>query len=176
MREFPVLLVPPKRNRVGGSLLAATFLLASTSASPHLLAQSAHQEEAHLIGVWQLDLSKSKFSPGPPPTRETRTYTRDDKGVAGRIERHFDDGRVDVIDYRADYDRDHLVYGSRTYDTLLLRRIDALTAEAVLSHAGRVFGTARRVMSPDGQTMTVTFRRTEPGDMIYNVAVYRKRK
>ena len=162
-------------SRTVPSLLAASFLVAATFTSTSL-AQSAPQEEAHLLGVWQLDLAKSKYSPGPAPTRETRTYTRDDKGVAGRIERHFDDGRVEVIDYRADYDRDHLVYGSRSYDTLLLRRIDALTAEAVLSHAGRVFGTARRVMSPDGQTMTVTFRRTEPGDMVFNVAVYRKRK
>lgn len=156
------------------SFVLSVFLLASPFSSSTPQAQSAHQEETHLLGVWQLDLSKSKYSPGPAPTRETRTYARDEKGVAGRIERHFDDGRVDVIDYRADYDRDHLVYGSRTYDTLLLRRIDALTAEAVLSHAGRVFGTARRVMSSDGQTMTVTFRRTEPGDMIHNIAVYQK--
>ena len=166
MRDFralPALLA-------GAMLLAAAFLTPSPS-----VAQSAGpQAEANLLGVWQLDLARSRYSPGPAPVRETRTYLRDEQGTVGRIERQFDDGRKDVIDYRVEFDRDHLVSGSLTYDTVRLRRVDPLTSDAVLSHAGRVWGTARRAISPDGETMTITFRRTEPGDMINNVAVYRK--
>jgi hypothetical protein len=154
-------------------VVAGAALLVLTS-SPSAAQSAGPQAEANLIGVWQLDLAKSKYSPGPAPVRETRTYTRDEKGTVGRIERQYDDGRKDVIDYRVEFDRDHLVSGSLTYDTVRLRRVDPLTVDAVLSHAGRVWGTARRVVSQDGETMTVTFRRTEPGDMINNVAVYRK--
>lgn len=56
---------------------------------------------------------------------------------------------------------------------MILKRIDARTAEAVLSHAGRVFGYARRVIASDGRTMTITFRR-DPPSSVHNVAVYDK--
>jgi len=44
----------------------------------------------------------------------------------------------------------------------------------VLSHAGMVYGTARRVISPDGNTMTITFERKTSEDTIRNVAVYNR--
>ena len=65
---------------------------------------------------------------------------------------------VEVIEYRADFDHEYPVMGTPAYDTIQLKRIDAYTAEAVLSHAGRVFGTARRVVSPDGRALTIMFR------------------
>ena len=51
---------------------------------------------------------------------------------------------------------------------------DPRTAEAVLSHAGRVFGTARRTISEDGRTLTITFRQENQGILESNVAIYRK--
>jgi hypothetical protein len=129
-----------------------------------------------LLGTWRLDLSKSKYSPGPPPRSETRTYARDERGVAGRIDRLYADGRREIIDYRADADRDSPVSGTQAYDAVRFRRIDAYTTEAVLSHAGRVWGTARRVLSQNGETLTIVFRRIEPGEMVNNVAVYVKEK
>ena len=45
----------------------------------------------------------------------------------------------------------------------------------MLSHAGRVFGTARRVIADDGKSMTITFRRdSESGVSVLNVAHYEK--
>ena len=45
----------------------------------------------------------------------------------------------------------------------------------MLSHAGRVFGTARRVIADDGKSMTITFRRdSETGVSVLNVAYYEK--
>jgi hypothetical protein len=44
----------------------------------------------------------------------------------------------------------------------------------VLSHAGRVYGTARRTISEDGRTMTIVFRRDEGQNVVRNVAVYVK--
>ena len=76
--------------------------------------------------------------------------------------------------YRADLDREVPVSGTKAYDAVRLKKIDDRTTEGVLSHGGRVFGFSRRVLSEDGKTMTITFRREEPGDMVNNFAVYAK--
>jgi len=157
--------------------LAVPVVLAwavSVAPDPHLLAQTASTTEQDLLlGTWQLDLSRSKYKPGPPPRGETRTYAHDDKGLKGTIRRLHADGREEVIEYRADFDHEYPVAGTEAYDTIKLTRINARTAQAVLSHAGRAFGTARRVVSEDGQTLTIEFRR-EGNTAVNNVALYRK--
>lgn len=151
-------------------LAAAASLL-----SPDGRAQPITAEQELLLGSWRLDIVKSRYTPGPPPRSETRTYARDQQGMKGTINRRRDDGREEVIQYRADFDHEFPVMGTQAYDTIRLKRIDARTAEAVLSHAGRVFGTARRVISDDGRTMTITFRQEDrAGVLENNVAVYRK--
>ena len=92
------------------------------------------------LGTWKLDLAKSKYSPGPPLRSETRVYTRDGTGVKGVIDRVYGDGRREVIEYRAEVDIDVPVSGSKVYDAIRFKRVDELTTEGVLSHAGRVFG------------------------------------
>jgi len=102
-------------------------------------------------------------------------YIRSDAdGIKGTIRRRHENGREEVIEYRADFDREYPVMGTPAYDTIRLKRIDERTAEAVLSHAGRVFGTARRTISPDGKTLTITFRQESQGNLESNTAIYRK--
>lgn len=148
------------------------FVLAAVPALD--LAAQRPTEQPHLIGVWRLDLEKSRYSPGPPPLGETRIYARDKEGVTGKIDRRYSDGRHEVIEYRAGYDHDYPVSGTRAYDMARFRRVDDHTTEGVLSHAGKIYGYSRRTISPDGRMMTITFRRTEPGDMVNNVAIYHK--
>jgi hypothetical protein len=128
-----------------------------------------------LLGVWQADIAKSRYYPGPAPLSETRTFARDADGIKGTVVRRLANGRQELIEYRADFDHEYPVTGAEAYDAVKLRRIDSHTAEAVLSHAGRVFGVARRVISNDGQTMTITFRQEDPS-LVKNVVVYRKTK
>jgi hypothetical protein len=127
-----------------------------------------------LLGTWRLDLAKSTYVPGPPPRSETRTYARDGDGVKGTIRRQRADGRKEVIEYRADFDHEYPVTRTEAYDTIRLKRIDARTAEVVLSHAGRVYGRARRVISEDGLTLTIAFRQGDRETFTNNVAIYRK--
>lgn len=141
---------------------------------PVLTAQSTSPKEPdQLVGVWRLDVAKSRYRPGPAPVSETRTYVRDGDNVLGVIERAFPDGRRQRIEYTANYDREYPVIGTEDYDHVVLKRIDPYTSEAVLSHAGRVFGTARRVIAADGKSMTITFRRdSETGVSVLNFAYY----
>ena len=50
--------------------------------------------------------------------------------MKGTIRRLRDDGRQEVIEYRADFDHEYPVMGTEAYDTIRLKRIDAHTAEA----------------------------------------------
>jgi hypothetical protein len=148
--------------------------LVAVGTSPVLTAQSPSPKEPdQLVGAWRLDVAKSRYRPGPAPTSETRTYVRDGENVLGVILRTFPDGRRERIEYTANYDREYPVTGTEDYDHVVLKRIDRYTSEAVLSHAGRVFGTARRVIAADGKSMTITFRRdSETGVSVLNVAYY----
>jgi hypothetical protein len=163
----------------GSRLFVQSLLLAAAASffshDERARAQSVTGEQDILLGTWHLDLVKSRYVPGPPPRSETRTYVREKEGMKGTIRRLRDDGREEVIEYRADFDHEYPVMGTEAYDTIRLKRIDARTAEAVLSHAGRVFGTARRVVSEDGRTMTITFRQEDRGNLESNIAVYRKK-
>ena len=131
-------------------------------------------EQDRLIGTWELNVAKSSYMPGPAPISEIRTYARGPHGVEGTIERRFGDGRSERIEYVAEYDREYPVTGAHSYDHLLLKRIDASTAEAVLSHAGKVYGMARRVIAQDGRTMTITLRTEGVSNAIVNVALFQK--
>jgi hypothetical protein len=161
-------------SRVGGRLAAVCSVLVVTSVV--LQAQSGSRYQfGLLIGVWQADLAQSRYYPGPPPASETRTFAREGDSITGTVQRRLADGRQELIEYRADFDHEYPVSGTDAYDAVRFKRIDSHTAEAVLSHAGRVFGIARRVISNDGQTMTITFRQEDPS-LVKNVVVYRKVK
>jgi len=151
-------------------------LLVAVSTGSALTAQSAASKAPdQLVGAWQLIVAKSRYRPGPAPSSETRTYVRKGEDVVGVIQRAFPDGRRVTIEYTANYDREYPVTGTEEYDHVVLKRIDRYTSEAVLSHAGRVFGTARRVIAADGKSMTITFRRdSESGVSVLNVAYYEK--
>ena len=132
------------------------------------------QSEDVVVGAWQLDLSQSHYQPGPAPKDETRTYESGHEGLHATILTTDQQGQTHSIEYVASYnDVVAVVTGSSEVDAIKLRKIDDRTAEATLSFMGKAVGTARRVIAPDGKTMTITFKRDAP-TRIENVAVYRK--
>ena len=127
-----------------------------------------------LIGTWRLIVAKSMFSPGPALRSETRVYARSADGVKGVVSRVYSDGRAERFEYMANFGKDIMVTGIPEYDSVTLRKVDELTSDAVLSHAGNVFGVARRTIAADGRTMTITFDRKSQEARVHNVAVYDK--
>jgi hypothetical protein len=147
-------------------------LLVFATLVPHpVLAQ--HTPEELLVGNWVLDVPASRYLPGPAPKAETRVYTRVPDGIKGVVKRTHADGKIEMIEYMANTDREYMVTGTPEYDAVKLRQIDPFTSEALLTHGGSTFGVATRVIARNGQTMTITFRR--PDADVLNVAVYRKR-
>ena len=155
--------------------LVAVAVIAGAALSLQAAQSAAPAKDDPILGTWQLNVAKSNYYPGPGPTSETRTYKRGPNGVEGTIERRFANGRSQRIEYVAEYDREYPVSGTEEYDHILLKRIDEHTAQAVLSHAGRVYGVTRRVIAPTGASMTITLNReSSTGPNVLNRAVYER--
>jgi hypothetical protein len=159
------------RARVPVPVVLVALLVASTFTFTAFAQE--HNPEELLVGTWVLDVPASRYLPGPAPRGEVRTYTKEPDGINGVIKRTHADGKVETIMYTANTDREQMVTGTPEYDAVKLRQIDPFTSEALLTHGGTAFGVATRVISHDGKTMTITFRR--PDADVLNVAVYRKR-
>jgi len=136
--------------------------------------RSTAEPPPQLIGTWRLNVAKSKYSPGPPLRSETRVYSRQSDGVKGVVSRVHGDGRSERFEYMANFGQDIVVTGVPDYDRVTLRKVDDLTSDAVLSHAGNVYGVARRTIAADGRSMTITFDRKSTEERVHNVAVYDK--
>src|SRR4030095_1712785 len=100
--------------------VAAVLLVAPAAGAP----STSKSAQDVVLGVWKMDLAKSRYYPGPPPLSETRTFTRDKEGVKGIVLRRNADGREERIEYRADFDQEYPVSGTEAYDAVRFRRID----------------------------------------------------
>ena len=65
------------------TLVMATALFAVLAAAP----------PDPILGTWKLNLSKSKFNPGPAPRSRARTYIQTPEGVQVTIQTVGADGR-----------------------------------------------------------------------------------
>jgi hypothetical protein len=148
-------------------MLSGRLLLVLLSASGIWAADAS-------IGTWKLNVAKSTFKPGPPPASETRVYKAQPTGAMTTVKTTWADKVSTTVEYPANYDgKDYPVDGSRDVDVVVLTRIDDFTSAATLKHFGKEIGVARRVVSPDGKTMTISYKGINTrGDQVDNVAVY----
>jgi hypothetical protein len=148
---------------------------AQTRQSQPRVTDAAINEADPVLGTWELDVAASTFAPGPPPKSEIRLYEPEHEGIKATVVTTYADGRRSIFEYVTSYnDVIAAVTGSDTSDAIRMRKVDAFTAEAELSLGGRNVGRTRRVISQDGQTMTIELNRTAPV-VVNNVTVYRRR-
>jgi hypothetical protein len=128
-------------------------------------------------GTWELNLAKSKFSPGPAPKSQTRSYAVTGADVKYTLKGIDAEGKPTLVQYTAKYDgKDYPVTGAQDFDAIALKRVDAVTAQATLKKGGKVTQTATRVVSKDGKTLTLTTTGTNvKGQAVNNVLVFDKR-
>jgi hypothetical protein len=128
------------------------------------------------LGTWKLNVSKSKYDPGPPPKsvtrvieawetdgiKETATVVQADRTrVTGGLTAHYD-GK----DYKS---------ANPNFDTTAFKRANANTITFTLKRGGKVVGRGRYVVSKNGTTATetVTYMNAK-GQRVHNVTVYDK--
>lgn len=154
-------------------LMQVAVLLLLATAHSLIAQQPAPAADNPLIGTWTLVVAKSRYNPGPPPQSQTRTYEIVPRGTKTTVRTIDADGQSTTVEFTTNYDSiEYRVMGSAGADGIAMKKIDDYTAEASLTHAGRVTGTARRVISPDGRTLTITF--SDVRGVVHNVAVYQK--
>ena len=130
-----------------------------------------------IVGTWELNVAKSKYSPGPAPKSETRTYVVSGQDIKATSKGVDSAGQPTAGEWTINYDgKDRPQTGNPDADTLSLKRIDAFTTEFTQKRAGKVVITGTRIISRDGKVMTITTKGTNAtGQTINDVGVFEKR-
>jgi hypothetical protein len=130
-----------------------------------------------MAGTWELNVSKSKMTPGPLPKSGTRTYDVTGKQVKSVQKGIGADGKPTLVQFTASYDgKDYPYVGSPLYDTVALNWVDNFTASFVQKKNGKVVLTGQRVVSKDGKTMTIAGKGTDPAGKPVEIALVFERR
>ena len=108
------------------------------------------------LGMWQLNLAKSKYSPGPAPRSETTNNQAEGQGIKITLTGTNGNGNpINVVATRVFDGIAHPVMNPN-WDAAAWTRIDASTLIVSRTKAGKLVGTVTLAVSPDGRTMTIT--------------------
>jgi opacity protein-like surface antigen len=129
-----------------------------------------------VVGTWTLNTAKSKFTPGPAPKSQTRTYAETAQGTAMTFTGAAANGSPMSGQSTFKYDgKDYKITGSADYDTLSLKRLNGSTVRTDLKKGGKVVGTTVRTLSGHGKVLTLASKGTgATGAAFDNVMVFDK--
>jgi hypothetical protein len=156
-------------------VLASVLALSLAAAGP-MLSQSDSAKSNPDIGVWKLNVAKSKYVPGPGPRSQTRTVVPlpDGKGVKVTIEGVSGSGKTINYTYTTNYDgKDSPLTGvgfPSDANTIAVKRISANSTTQTDKKDGKVILQVTRVVSKDGKVETIHGKGTD----ITNLVVYEK--
>jgi hypothetical protein len=152
-------------------LVAITLLAFAGSAT--LRAQSNP-----LVGTWKLNVTKSKFDPGPGYKSLTRTVEAQGDGVKYSFEGVAADGKPVAYGFSVKFDgKDNPITGSMPSgaDTISAKRTDSNHYVATQKKGGKDIGTSKVTVSKDGKVTTVDATgTTASGAKSHDVQVYDK--
>ena len=128
-------------------------------------------------GTWELDVTASKFDPGPARKSDIRTYTVNGDSISMKGTVIFVNGKTFTAEFTGAFDgKDYPVNGNPRAETIAQVRVDAYTSKTTTKRDGKVTATSTRKVSQDGKTMTVTTTGTdESGVKFDNTLLFRKR-
>ena len=124
-----------------------------------MMAPAAHAASPDnlILGTWQLNVARSRFTPGPGWRSQIRIYRATPDGVAVTWTGLDAHGGKMRVSYAYAYDgRDYPMLGSASYDTLNAVRTDERTVRSEEKRDGKIAGIAVRTISPDGKVLTIT--------------------
>src|SRR5580700_752867 len=132
-----------------------------------------------LVGTWKLNLTKSKYDPGPLPKSLTRTVEAQGDGVKYTFAGVAADGKPIAYGFSVQFDgKDNPVTGSMPAgaDSISAKRTDSNHYVATLKKDGKVVGTSKVAVSKDGKVTTVDATSTAAsGAKEHDVQVYDKK-
>jgi hypothetical protein len=137
-----------------------------------LIGTAAWAAEA-MIGTWTLNVGKSTFN-GPAMKSQTRVYAESANGFTVTTKTVDSGGKEHNTSATIAYDgKPHPVSGGDSYDSVIVKSVDAHTGDATLWKDGKQVGTLHRVVSLDGKTLTITTKLQDShGKVAEEIAVY----
>ena len=138
-----------------GNILIVTMLLGLA------IPQAAFAQQSDpFVGTWQLNLAKSKYSPGPPPRSQTVNNQAEGQGQKVTVTGVAANGNPVSNTITGVFDGvPHPVVGNPNMDAYASTKIDAYTHIYSETKAGKLIGSMTIVISPDGKTLTSTYAR-----------------
>jgi hypothetical protein len=131
-----------------------------------------------LIGLWQLNVAKSKYSPGPGPKSQTLNIQgegQNRKLTAVGINAAGNAAQAVVFSELVEDGKPHPVTGLAVADANTYTRVDAHTIKVTRLKDGKVVQTATWVVSQDGKTLTANLTGTDAnGQDVNNITLYEK--
>ncbi len=155
------------------ALIPAVACLALLSGLPVTAAAQSDPQ----VGLWKLNVAKSRYSPGPAPKSATTRLEAVGAGAKSVVDQVMPDGTVRHWEYTANYDgKDTPVTGNNPdADTIARTRTGPNTVTMTSKKGGKVTITQTSTVSSDGKTRTVTTTGVNAsGQVVNNVAVYEK--
>jgi hypothetical protein len=153
------------------------FALAVTLAITFPFAALSAESKDPVIGMWQLNVQKSKFVPGPPPQSETRTYVSDEDRITMTAEGMDAKGNPTRQEWSAKYDgKDYPVAGTPAFNSIAMKRDDDFTVTSTTKKDLKIVGNATRIVSKDRKELRITVKGTDDkGQPFTEVMVYDRR-
>jgi hypothetical protein len=114
------------------------------------------QANEPLFGVWQLNVAKSKYTPGPAPRNSSKRYEPYRGGLKASQDTTTAKGDVQHIEIVGALDgKDYPATGNPEIDTYSFRKVADRTYEIVQKKAGKEIYRVSTTVAPDGKTRSV---------------------
>lgn len=153
------------KRRVAG--LAALFIVLTAGSA--LLAQNNP-----FVGTWKLDVASSKFTPGPAPQSQMRTWEASGKVM---VESVGATGKASSYGYTLKGDgKEYPTIGAipNTAETIVSKKLDANSYEARFIKAGKQVEVTTFAVSNGGKTLTIHAKGSSPAGEFDNTMVLSK--
>jgi len=163
-------------NRRTKLVLAGITLIGLMASPQPSFAQSGSDP---FLGVWQLNVAKSKFSPGPPPKSQTMYIWEDEAKIRKNSQVTISGAGVPnaVVAIHIYDDTPRPVSGAQGYDSSAYTRVDDHTIKSRYLNAGKVLQTATWTVSQDGKTLTYTATGVDAnGRQVNQLRIYEKQQ
>jgi hypothetical protein len=155
--------------------MRARFFVVVLLAGSCLIASLVQAQQAPAwAGTWKLNLTKSKYSPGPAPKSSTIKIEAAAGGLKQTTDQVTASGESRHIEVTAMFDgKDAAVKGNPDVDTQAYKRVDDRSYEVTGKKNGKVATLTKVTISADGKTRTATQTGTDPqGRALNNTIVY----
>jgi hypothetical protein len=137
--------------------------------------QPSFAQSDPFVGTWQLNIAKSKFTPGTAPRSQTLAFQAEGQNHKVIITGTNADGNAINNMITLVYDGTSHPQAGNGFDADADGRVDAHTVIRSRTKGGKLVGTQTGAVSPDGKTLTITTTGPDAnGRAVNNIAVFDK--